>query len=160
MRIAGLLAATILIVACSGCDQSGQPEGNAELEKMNAEMAATNSDLAEAQAELADAKADFDSALREREIDISLPELLDAQPLSNKTVVIDVIEDGKYKIQDEQWDTEQLTEFLHQLQLQDPGSAVLIRGDAKLEFRCIVRVMDLCNSKGLHNFSVATIETE
>lgn len=86
----------------------------------------------------------------ERELDVMLPEVTQAQPLSmTPELVVNVMRDGQYKIVQSEVSEQQLGRIIHESHKNNPHQSVLIRGDGDSALKHAVRVMGLCNEAGM-----------
>lgn len=82
----------------------------------------------------------------ERELDITLPEVAQAQPLSmTSEIIVNITDDGKYKVATQEYDEAQLAALLDQAKKNNPHQTTLIRGDGESHLKYAVRVMGMCN---------------
>ena len=95
---------------------------------------------------------------QEREVKVSLPEVVEAQPLAmTQELIINITREGKYVVARQQYNEEQLAALLEQTRRNNPHQSVLIRGDGRAAWRSGVRVMGLCNRAKIDNYRVAVI---
>jgi biopolymer transport protein ExbD len=96
----------------------------------------------------------------ERELDVKLPAVVSAQPLTGpQELIVNVTEDGKYKVAEQEYSEAQLRSLLKQNGAKNPHQAILIRGDGRSALEHSTRVMGLCNEAKLH-YKLATILVE
>lgn len=82
----------------------------------------------------------------EREIDVTLPEVAEAQPLSmTSEIVVNVMADGKYKVASKEYNEAQLAQLLQKAKENNPHQRTMIRGDGESLLKYAVRVMGMCN---------------
>jgi biopolymer transport protein ExbD len=82
----------------------------------------------------------------ERELDITLPEVAEAQPLSmTSEIIVNITDDGKYKVATKEYSEAQLLSLLSQAKKNNPHQTTLIRGDGESDLKFAVRVMGMCN---------------
>ena len=94
----------------------------------------------------------------ERELDIVLPEVTQAQPLSmTPELVINVMRTGTYKIVQSEMDEVQLGRVIRESYKNNPHQSALIRGDGEVALKHAVRVMGLCNAVGM-DYHIAALE--
>jgi biopolymer transport protein ExbD len=95
---------------------------------------------------------------QEREVKVSLPEVVEAQPLAmTQELIINITHEGKYVVARQQYNEEQLAALLEQTRRNNPHQSVLIRGDGRAAWKYGVRVMGLCNRAKIDNYRVAVI---
>ncbi|MEK6234286.1 MAG: biopolymer transporter ExbD [Planctomycetales bacterium] len=99
----------------------------------------------------------------EKELDVVVPEVAQAQPLTKPPdeIVINVMKDGSYKVLGKTLSEDQLAGMLSQAYMKNQSNqAVLIRGDGASELQYSVRVMGLCNKARITEYRVAAIQPE
>ena len=95
----------------------------------------------------------------ERELPVKLPEVSQAQPLAmTEELVINITQEGKYVVANQQYSKEQLRTLLEQTRKNNPHQAVLIRGDGRAAWEHGVRVLGLCNKAKIKDTRVAALE--
>ena len=97
-------------------------------------------------------------AEEERQVDIQLPTVSHAQPLTAPPdeIVINVFPDGHLVVNQETLSSAQLEMLLHKAQQRYAEQAVLIRGDGKGTYQSIMDVLSICQQARIHNYSLAT----
>ena len=94
----------------------------------------------------------------ERELDVVLPEVTQAKPLSmTPELVINVLRTGQYKIAQSEIDEQQLAGIIRESHRNNPQQSALIRGDGDVALKHAVRVMGLCNQVGM-DYRIAALE--
>ena len=94
----------------------------------------------------------------ERELDVVLPEVTQAKPLSmTPELVINVMRSGQYKIAQSEMDERQLAAIIRESYKNNPQQSALIRGDGDVALKHAVRVMGLCNEVGM-DYRIAALE--
>ena len=94
----------------------------------------------------------------ERELDVNLPEVAQAQPLSmTQELIVNISRDGRYRVAREEYSEQQLAALLTEAQRANPHQRVFIRGDGESSLRHALRVMGLCNRAGL-DYQIAALE--
>ncbi len=97
----------------------------------------------------------------EKELNVTLPEVTEAQPLAGtQELIINITPDGKYLVSKQQYSEAQLSALLGQTSKNNPHRSVLIRGDSRAPWKYGVRVMGLCNKAGIRNYRVAALQEE
>lgn len=95
----------------------------------------------------------------EREMNVVLPEVAEAQPLTmTQELVVNITPEGKYVVAQKEQSEEQLAALLAQAHRNNPHQSVLIRGDGRAAWKYGVRVMGLCNKAKIDNYRVAAIQ--
>ena len=95
---------------------------------------------------------------QERELDIELPEVVQAQPLSmTPELVVNVSRDGKYTIATNEYSETQLVSLIAEAKRNNPHQRVLIRGDGEVPLKFAVRVMSYCNQAEME-YQIAAIQ--
>jgi biopolymer transport protein ExbD len=94
----------------------------------------------------------------ERELDVVLPEVTQAQPLSmTPELVINVLRSGTYKIVQQEVGEQQLGQIIRETYSNNPHQSALIRGDGEAALKHAVRVMGLCNEVGM-DYRIAALQ--
>lgn len=93
----------------------------------------------------------------ERQFDINLPQVNEAQPLTSppEEVVINVFADGRIVIKEDTLTLAQLQTRLAEAHARYADQAVLIRGDGQDVYQHIMEVLSVCQSSKITNFSLA-----
>jgi biopolymer transport protein ExbD len=93
----------------------------------------------------------------EREFDIELPTVTDAQPLTTMPdeIVVSVTNDGRYLLRDEERTLEELKSALTAARENFADQAVLIRGDGQGPYQYVMDVLAVCHSAKITNVSLA-----
>jgi len=82
----------------------------------------------------------------ERELDVVLPEVTQAQPLAmTKELIVNITKAGEYKVAGRDYDEQQLYGIIREAKENNPQMTALIRGDGQSALRHAVRVMGMCN---------------
>ena len=82
----------------------------------------------------------------ERELDVVLPEVTQAQPLAmTKELIVNITKAGVYKVAGRDYDEQQLYRVIREAKENNPQMTALIRGDGQSALRHAVRVMGMCN---------------
>jgi biopolymer transport protein ExbD len=94
----------------------------------------------------------------ERQVDIQLPSISHAQPLTAppKEIVINVYADGHMIVDQKLVAAEILEEMLSAARARYSDQAVLIRGDGKGSYQSIMDVLSICQKAKIHKYSLAT----
>lgn len=94
----------------------------------------------------------------EKELDIDLPEVAQAQPMSmTNDLIINISNDGRYKIVRTEYSEPQLAQIIAQAKKNNPTQLALIRGDGDSALKFAVRVMGLCNEAGM-DYRIAALQ--
>jgi biopolymer transport protein ExbD len=94
----------------------------------------------------------------ERELDVNLPEVTKAQPLSmTPELVINVTRDGKFKVVRNEYTEPQLQTLISTSKRNNPHQSALIRGDGESALKYAVRVMGMCNQAGM-DYRIAALQ--
>ncbi len=95
----------------------------------------------------------------ERELDIVLPEVTQAQPLAmTPELVINVTSEGKYRVVKKDYSQKQLASLISEAKKNNPHQSALIRGDGESALKFAVRVMGMCN-KAEMDYRIAALQT-
>ncbi len=82
----------------------------------------------------------------ERELDVILPEVTQAQPLAmTPELIVNISRDGLYKVSAREFNEAQLFQIIREAKQNNPKMTALIRGDSESALRYAVRVMGMCN---------------
>ena len=82
----------------------------------------------------------------ERELDVVLPEVTQAQPLTmTKELIVNITKAGEYKVAGRDYDEQQLYLIIREAKENNPQMTALLRGDGQSALRHAVRVMGMCN---------------
>lgn len=86
----------------------------------------------------------------ERELDVELPEVVQAQPVAmTQGLIINISRDGKFKVVRKEYTEQQLSAIIRQAKKNNPHQSALIRGDGDSALKHAARVMSLCNRAGM-----------
>jgi biopolymer transport protein ExbD len=97
----------------------------------------------------------------ERELDTILPQAAAASPLSAppQQLIVNVRADGRYVVNRSEITEAELRRLLRQVRVDNPtGHSVLIRGDERVAWKHLARVMSLCNEAEIDNYRVAVLQ--
>jgi biopolymer transport protein ExbD len=100
-------------------------------------------------------------ALKERELNVVLPQASEAMPLiaKPKEVFVNVDADGQYTVKQKKQTEQDLLKLLEQAQADNPGRAtVVIRADKRCRWQFVVNVMNLCNKARIRDYRVSTAD--
>jgi biopolymer transport protein ExbD len=94
----------------------------------------------------------------ERQVDIQLPSVSHAQPLTAppREIVINVYADGRMIVDQKAISAESLENMLLDAHSRFADQAVLIRGDGKGSYQSIMDVLSICQKAKIHKYSLAT----
>jgi biopolymer transport protein ExbD len=82
----------------------------------------------------------------ERELDVVLPEVAQAQPLAmTKELIVNITKAGVFKVAGRDYNEQQLYRVIREAKENNPQMTALIRGDGESALRHAVRVMGMCN---------------
>ena len=97
-------------------------------------------------------------AQEERQFDIQLPRVGQAQPLTAPPdeIVVNVFADGRLVVNKQNLSPDDLERLLAEAQGRYADQSVLIRGDGKGNYQTIMDVLSICQNAGIHNYSLAT----
>lgn len=94
---------------------------------------------------------------QEREIDVQLPEVTEAQPLSmTDDFVVNISREGRLLVVGQEYSERQLLTLVSEAKRNNPQQNVLIYGDGESSLKHAARVMGLCNQVGM-NYRLAAI---
>ena len=101
-------------------------------------------------------------SVEEREIDLNLPSVTEALPasLQPEELIVNIDKEGRYFIDGEFRQLEQLEQILRRAQANNPLSqAVVIRADRTSDWEPVAIAIGLCKKTGINEFT-ATIDGE
>ncbi len=101
-------------------------------------------------------------AEEERELDMNLPSVSDALPASYRSneIVINIDSEGKYYIEGQFRQLEQIEQILKRAQANNPlTQKVILRADRKANWEPVALAIGLCRQAGINDFT-ATIDGE
>lgn len=82
----------------------------------------------------------------ERELEVTLPEVAQAQPLAmTPELIVNITNEGRFKIAAQEYTEAELAALIAQAKKNNPQQSTLIRGDGDSALRHAVRVMGFCN---------------
>ena len=82
----------------------------------------------------------------ERELDITLPEVAQAQPLAmTPELIVNITTKGGFKVSGQEYSEQEIAALIAQAKKNNPQQTTLIRGDGDSALRHAVRVMGFCN---------------
>jgi biopolymer transport protein ExbD len=96
----------------------------------------------------------------EGELGANLPAVSEAMPMVMKPreMIVNVAEDGKFFVDGERLDENQLSERFTRAQDNNPGNqSVIIRGTEEADWKYVARVMGLCNEAEIRDYRVAVV---
>lgn len=94
----------------------------------------------------------------ERQLDVQLPRVTSAQPLTAPPdeIVVNVYRDGRIVVSQEELSLADLETRLKDASARYADQAVLIRGDGEGIYQNVMDVLAVCNRAQIANFSLAT----
>jgi biopolymer transport protein ExbD len=97
-------------------------------------------------------------AAEERQVDIQLPNVSHAQPLTAPPdeIVINVYADGHIVVDQKTVTAEELERLLAEAHARYRDQAVLIRGDGKGNYQSVMDVLSICQKAEISKYSLAT----
>ena len=98
-------------------------------------------------------------AEEERELEVTLPQASEAQPLvaEPKDIFVNVTADGKYYMGGKWLDEQGVEQALRQAWANNPGrQQVVIRADKESKTKHIATVMNLCNKTNIRDYILTT----
>ena len=94
----------------------------------------------------------------EREMDVQLPEVVEAQPIAmTQGLIINISREGKYTVVRKQYSEQQLAAIIREAHRNNPHQTALIRGDGEGALKHAARVMSLCNRAGM-DYRIAALQ--
>jgi biopolymer transport protein ExbD len=97
-------------------------------------------------------------AAEEQQVDIQLPKVSQAQPLTAPPddIVINVFADGHVVVDQKSLNDKELENLLVKARERFQGQAVLIRGDGKVDYQSVMDVLSICQRAEISKYSLAT----
>jgi biopolymer transport protein ExbD len=97
-------------------------------------------------------------AAEEQQVDIQLPKVSQAQPLTAPPdeIVINVFADGHLVVDQNSVSADELKRLLAEARQRYRDQAVLIRGDGKVDYQSVMDVLSICQSAEISKYSLAT----
>jgi|SRR5579872_297037 len=97
-------------------------------------------------------------AEEERQIDIQLPNVSYAQPLTAPPdeIVVNIYADGHVVVDQKSVSAEELENLLSAAQTRYKDQSVLIRGEGKGNYQSVMDVLSICQKANIRNYSLAT----
>ena len=94
----------------------------------------------------------------ERELDVVLPEVTQAQPLAmTKELIVNITKAGVFKVAGRDYNEQQLYQIIREAKENNPEMTALIRGDGESALRHAVRVMGMCNKVAMR-YRIAALQ--
>ena len=94
----------------------------------------------------------------ERELDVVLPEVTQAQPLAmTKELIVNITKTGVFKVAGRDYNEQQLYQIIREAKENNPEMTALIRGDGESARRHAVRVMGMCNKVAMR-YRIAALQ--
>ena len=94
----------------------------------------------------------------ERELDVVLPEVPQAQPLAmTKELIVNITKAGIFKVAGRDYNEQQLYRVIREAKENNPQMTALIRGDGESALRYAVRVMGMCNKVAMR-YRIAALQ--
>jgi biopolymer transport protein ExbD len=97
-------------------------------------------------------------AAEEQQVDIQLPKVSQAQPLTAPPddIVINVFADGHVVVDQKSLTADELESLLAEARGRYQDQAVLIRGDGKVDYQAVMDVLSICQKVEISKYSLAT----
>lgn len=99
-------------------------------------------------------------AAGEGSLDANLPDAVAAMPMvmRPREMVVNITEDGQFFVGGDLHSETQLADRLTRAGTDNPGTQpVVIRGDERVDWQYVARVMSLCNKAGIRDYRVAVV---
>ena len=99
----------------------------------------------------------------ERQFDVNLPKVSDAQPLTSlpDEIIVNVYGDGRIRVGKQTLTLEELADDLRAARDRYADQAVLVRGEGEGPYQIVMDVLSACQQAGITNTALATqIKTE
>ena len=96
----------------------------------------------------------------ERELDVVLPEVAQAQPVAlTRGLIININREGRYTVVGKRYNEKELAVVIRKAKQNNPHQTALIRGDGNGALKYAARVMSLCNKEGM-DYRLASLQRE
>jgi len=98
-------------------------------------------------------------AQEDRELDVLLPTASTAAAVTSEPneIAINITQDGHYFVGGQTLDDTGLLLALNEAVASNPlGQTVIIRADQRVPFQFVANAMNLCNTAGIHDYTIAT----
>lgn len=97
-------------------------------------------------------------AAEEQQVDIQLPRVSQAQPLTAPPdeIVINVFADGRLVVDQKSVSATDLERLLAEAHERYKDQAVLIRGDGKVDYQSVMDILSICQKVEITRYSLAT----
>jgi biopolymer transport protein ExbD len=97
-------------------------------------------------------------AAEEQQVDIQLPKVSQARPLTAPPddIVINVFADGHIVVDQKSLTADELESLLAEARRRYEDQAVLIRGDGKVDYQAVMDVLSICQKVEISKYSLAT----
>lgn len=97
-------------------------------------------------------------AAEEQQVDIQLPKVSQAQPLTAPPddIVINVFADGHVVVDQKSLTADELESLLAEARRRYQDQSVLIRGDGKVDYQAVMDVLSICQKAEISKYSLAT----
>ncbi len=94
----------------------------------------------------------------EKEMDVELPEVVQAQPVAvTQGLIVNITRQGKFKVVRKEYDEQQLQTIIREAKRNNPHMTALIRADGNGAVKHAARVMSLCNRADM-DYRLAAVE--
>lgn len=95
---------------------------------------------------------------RERQFDVQLPTVSDAQPLTSRPdeIVVNVATAGRVVVRDQELDLEALRQMLDTARQNYPDQAVVVRGSGPDPYQHVMDVLTVCHQAKISHLSLAS----
>lgn len=95
---------------------------------------------------------------QEEELDIELPEAVQAQPISmTPELVVNISRTGGFTVYGKQYNEPELQRLLEEAHENNPHQKVRLRGDGESAWKYGVRVMGMCNKAHIREYTVSAL---
>jgi biopolymer transport protein ExbD len=94
----------------------------------------------------------------ERQFDVNLPKVSDAQPLTSlpDEIIVNVYGDGRIRVGKQTLSLEELATDLRAARDRYADQAVLVRGEGEGPYQIVMDVLSVCQQAGITNTALAT----
>ena len=92
-----------------------------------------------------------------RGIDVELPETASADPLEEQRIEVSLDHEGQLWLGERPMNEELLREEMQRLARARPGAGVFLRGDARIPYGQVLKIMDLIRTSGVERIAMVTL---
>lgn len=96
----------------------------------------------------------------EQQLQMELPRVVEAAPLTDEPdeLFVNVLADGRIRVADVEYDLTSLTTRLRDARANYPDQAVAIRGDGRVAYDKVAKVISVCKQVGISRLDILVLE--